>query len=355
MFTTNSVDLKKKHFGSVDGQTVYLYTLKAGFITLRVMNYGATITSIEMPDRNLQLHNIVAGFSKLDEYLKPHPYLGAVIGRFANRIAHGKFTLDGKRYQLSINDSPNHLHGGFGGFDRKFWQTEAQTMGDDHCSLSLSTFSKNKEEGYPGNLKVTVKYTVKENNEIEISYHACTDKATPVNLTGHSYFNLTGFQKPTIEDHELIINSIFFTEKNENNTSTGKLLRVADTPHDFRQAKKVGRDIMNLRMDQGYDHNHVIDGFGQGVRPVAKLMDPFSGRVLKVQSDMPGLQVYTANWWDGSLIGTQNVPYKKHGAIALETQRFPDSPNHPSFPNSILSPGGDYSSRTIYQFSLSNY
>ncbi len=352
MCTTKTIDLRKEHFGSINGQPIYLYTLRGGFITLRLINYGATITAIEMPDQNMQIHNIVAGFSTLDEYIKPHPYLGAVIGRFANRIARGQFKLDGNYYQLSINDSPNHLHGGVNGFHRKIWQPEAQTIGNDHCSLLLSTFSNDGEEGYPGNLMVTVVFTVTERNEIEISYHANTDKATPLSLTNHSYFNLSGFQKPTIKDHELTINSSFFTEKNENNTSTGNLLKCAETPHDFRQAKKIGRDINRLQRDMGYDHNHVIDNFGQGVRPVAKLMDAYSGRVLEVLSDMPGVQVYTANCWDGSLTGSQGVPYGKHAAIALETQRFPDSPNHPNFPNSILMPGDNFSSRTIYKFSL---
>lgn len=352
MNTTRTVDLKKEHFGSINGQPIYLYTLRTGFITLRIINYGATITAIEMPDRNMQMHNIVAGFSALDKYLKPHPYMGAVIGRFANRISQGQFKLNGKHYQLSINDAPNHLHGGIHGFDKKVWQPEAQTIRDDHCSLLLSTFSKDGEEGYPGNLMVTVVFTVTEHNEIEISYHANTDKATPLNLTSHSYFNLSGFMKPTIKDHELAINSTFYTKKNENNTSTGKLAKCTETPQDFRKAKKIGRDIEQLQRDMGYDHNHVINDFGKGVRSVAKLTDAFSGRKLEVQSDMPGVQVYTANWWDGSLTGSQGVPYEKHGAIALETQQFPDAPNHPNFPNSILRPGEEFSSRTIYKLSL---
>ncbi|MBN2610411.1 MAG: galactose mutarotase [Bacteroidales bacterium] len=352
MSTTRTVGLNKGHFGTIDGQPIYLYTLRAGFITLQIINYGATITAIEIPDRNSKVHNVVAGFSNLDAYLNPHPYLGAVIGRFANRIAQGQFRLDGNNYQLSINDFPNHLHGGVNGFDRKVWQPEAETLDVDQCSISLTTFSKDGEEGYPGNLKVTVVFTVKMLNEIEILYYASTDKATPLSLTNHSYFNLSGFVKPTIKDHELMINSTIYTEKNENNTSTGKLVKCAETPNDFRKAKKIGRDIDQLHCDMGYDHNHVIDNFGQGVRPIAKLTDAFSGRVLEIQSDMPGVQVYTANWWDGSLTGSQGVPYEKHGAIALETQQFPDSPNHPSFPNSILRPGDNFSSRTIYKFSL---
>lgn len=354
MLTAKTIDLKKELFGSIDKQPIYLFTLRSGFLTLRVMNYGATITAIEMPDRNMQMNNIVAGFSTLEEYLKPHPYLGALIGRFANRIALGQFSLDGNNYQLSINNSPNHLHGGVNGFHKKIWQPGAHTIEDDRCSISFTAFSKDGEDGYPGNLKVTVKFTVTACNEIEISYHASTDKATPVNLTSHSYFNMSGFLKPTIEDHELTVNSTFYTEKNENNTSTGKLLSCAGTPHDFKQAKKIGRDLKKLQCDQGYDHNHVINDFGDGVRPVAILTDEFSGRVLEVKSDMPGVQVYTANWWDGSLTGSQGVQYVKHAAIALETQRFPDSPNHSSFPNSIQRPGEDFFSRTIYKFSLLN-
>ncbi|MBN2167531.1 MAG: galactose mutarotase [Marinilabiliaceae bacterium] len=352
MCITKTIDLKKEYFGSFDDKRIYLYTLKAGFITLQVMNYGATITAIEMPDRRKQVNNIVAGFSSFDEYMKPHPYMGAVIGRFSNRITGGQFNLSGNNYQLSINDFPNHLHGGINGFDKKVWQPVAETIGDDHCSLSLTTFSNDGEEGYPGNLNVTVVFTLTNCNEIEIAYKASTDKATPLSLTNHSYFNLSGFVKPTIKDHELTINSTYYNEKNENNTSTGKLLMCAGTPHDFRQAKKIGSDIGQLHRDMGYDHNHVIDGFGQGVQPVAKLTDDFSGRVLEVQSDMPGVQVYTSNWWDGSLTGSQGVPYIKHGAIALETQQLPDAPNHAAFPDSILRPGDDFSSRTIYKFSL---
>lgn len=354
MLNERIVDLKKERFGTINNQPIYLYTLRAGFIKVQVMNYGATITAIEMPDRNMKMHNIVAGFRTLDEYIKPHPYLGALVGRFANRITLGQFTLGGNNYQLSINDSPNHLHGGVNGLDKKVWQPEAQSIEEDHCSLSLTTFSKDGEEGYPGNLNVAVVFSVTESNEIEIFYQAITDKATPLSLTNHSYFNLSGFVKPNIKDHELIVNSNFYTEKNENNTSTGKLVKCAGTPHDFRKAKKIGRDLNQLQWDRGYDHNHVIDGYGQGVRPVAKLMDAYSGRVLEVKSDMPGVQVYTANRWDGSLIGSQGVPYEKYGAIALETQQFPNSPNHSSFPNSILRPGDDFFSRTIYKFSLLN-
>lgn len=347
-----NVDYKKEYYGSINSQPIYLYTLKAGFITLKVINYGATVTAIEMPDKNRNTHNIVAGFSSLEEYCKPHPYFGATIGRFTNRISRGQFSLDGKKYQLSTNDSPNHLHGGEQGFHKKTWQPEDPILSDNHCSLSLSTSSNDMEEGYPGNLKTTVTYTVNSLNEIEIKYQAITDKATPISLTNHSYFNLSGFITSTVKDHTLKIYSTFYTEKNKNNTSTGKLLKCADTPHDFRQAKKIGKNIDQLYLDQGYDHNHVIDNFGQGIQPVAKLADEYSGRVLEVHSDMPGVHIYTANFWDGSLSGTQGVPYEKNGAIALETQRFPDSPNHSSFPDSILRPGDNFTSRTIYKLSI---
>ncbi|MCV9387335.1 aldose epimerase family protein [Reichenbachiella ulvae] len=345
----DKVDIEKEFFGFIEGQPVYLYTLKAGHMALSVMNYGATITAIEVPDRNGQMHSVVAGFSTLEKYLQPHPYMGVIVGRFANRIADGRFTLDGKEYQLSINDSPNHLHGGDSGFDKKVWMAEDPMIGPDHCAIAFTTSSADGEEGYPGNLSIRVVYKVTEQNEVEISYHAITDKATPISLTNHSYFNLSGFQKSRILDHELSINSAFFTEKNENNTSTGRLIKCADTAQDFRLPKKLGKDIDQLVSDRGYDHNHVIEG--HGFRSVAQLVDPYSGRMLEVHSDMPGAQIYTSNWWDATLIGSQGIPYEKHGAIAIETQQFPDAPNHTNFPNAILRPGETYESKTRFSFS----
>ena len=346
-------DIQQAYFGTTEeGQTITLYSLQAGDLVVKIMNYGGTIVAIETPDKDRKVQNIVAGFSSFNEYQMPHPYLGSLIGRYANRIAYGKFQLDGKNYQLPINDYPNHLHGGDNGFHRKIWKVERTKVDTDQCSLALSYFSPAGEEGYPGNLHVVVTFTVTKSNELKISYQANTDKSTPINPTSHSYFNLSGFSERTIYDHELEINGKFFTEKNADNVPTGKLLLCEGTPLDFRQRKKIGTHIKELDFDRGYNHNFVIDNPEDGVRSAATLINKSSGRMLEVLSDRPGLQVYTANWWDGSLNGAHGIPYGKHSAVALETQSYPDSPNHGNFPNTILRPGERFHSDTIYRFSI---
>ena len=346
-------DIPQVYFGTTEkGQTITLYSLQAGDLLVKIMNYGGTIVAIETPDKDRKVQNIVAGFSSFSEYQMPQPYLGSLIGRYANRIAYGKFQLDGEIYQLPINDYPNHLHGGDNGFHRKIWKTESTKVDADQCSLALSYFSPDGEEGYPGNLHVMVMFTVTKSNELKVSYQANTDKSTPINPTSHSYFNLSGFSERTICDHELEINAKFFTEKNADNMPTGKLLLCEGTPLDFRQCKKIGTHIKELDFDSGYNHNFVIDNPEDGVRSAATLINKSSGRMLEILSDRPGLQVYTANWWDGSLNGAHGIPYGKHSAVALETQSYPDSPNHGNFPNTILRPGERFHSNTIYRFSI---
>ena len=346
-------DIPQVYFGTTEkGQTITLYSLQAGDLVVKIMNYGGTIVAIETPDKDRKVQNIVAGFSSFSEYQMPQPYLGSLIGRYANRIAYGKFQLDGEIYQLPINDYPNHLHGGDNGFHRKIWKVERTKVDTDQCSLSLSYFSSAGEEGYPGNLHVVVTFTVTKSNELKVSYQANTDKSTPINPTSHSYFNLSGFSERTIYDHELEINGKFFTEKNADNVPTGKLLLCEGTPLDFRQRKKIGTHIKELDFDRGYNHNFVIDNPEDGVRSAATLINKSSGRMLEVLSDRPGLQIYTANWWDGSLNGAHGIPYGKHSAVALETQSYPDSPNHGNFPNTILRPGERFHSDTIYRFSI---
>ena len=346
-------DIQQACFGTFEeGQTITLYSLQAGNFVVKIMNYGGTIVAIDIPDKDQKVQNIVAGFTSFNEYQMPHPYLGSLIGRYANRIAYGKFQLDGKNYQLTINDYPNHLHGGDNGFHRKIWKTERTKVDTDQCSLVFSYFSPDGEEGYPGNLHVVVTFTVTRSNELKISYQANTDKSTPINLTSHLYFNLSGFSERTIYDHELEINGKFITEKNADNVPTGKLLLCEGTPLDFRQRKKIGTHIKELDFDRGYNHNFVIDNPEDGVRSAATLINKSSGRMLEVLSDRPGLQVYTANWWDGSLTGAHGIPYGKHSAVALETQSYPDSPNHGNFSNTILRPGERFHSDTIYRFSI---
>jgi aldose 1-epimerase len=329
------------------------FTLENGVIRVVLLNYGATVVSIEAPDRQGKLANVVAGFSTPEEYLGVHPYFGSVVGRFANRIAGAKFELDGELYQLSLNEKVNQLHGGWEGFDRKIWTVEESSP----RSVSFSYFSKDGEEGYPGNLKALVKYSLTHDNMLLIEYSAETDKPTIVNLTNHSYFNLSGFEDPTILDHSLQIDADGYTLKNETNTSTGEIRKVEGTIFDFRVAKKIDVDLPEQGKDMGYDHNYVLgktvpgkEVFNKTKSKVAVLKHEASGRTMYVFTDQPGMQVYSSNWWKGEITGAHKVPYVKYGAVALETQAWPDAPNHPEFPLTVLRPGEKYRSFTAYQF-----
>jgi aldose 1-epimerase len=332
-------DVKQK------GIEIQLFHLNNGDIEVGLCNYGCTIVSVSMPGRNGEKKNVVAGFSNPKDYQKDHPYFGSTVGRFANRVAGGKFTIDEQVYHLRQNNNGNHLHGGINAFHRKVWVAV-----QDERGIAFSYLSEDGEEGYPGNLQVSVQFSLSDDNELRIEYKATTDRVTIINLTNHSYFNLSGFETPTILDQQLKIYSGTYTAKNENNVPSGEIRPVRGTPYDFTNSRLIGKDINLLQADRGYDINYVLDNASKEPAPAAELYDPRSGRLLKVFTDQPGLQVYTANWWDGSFVDQQGKPYLQHGAVALETQAFPDSPNHRDFPNTILRPGEVYHTTTTYQF-----
>ncbi|WP_121357233.1 aldose epimerase family protein [Flavisolibacter nicotianae] len=346
--------LSKQLFGRLKGEDVFLFQLTIGDVAVEIMNYGCTIVSILTPDRKGNKQNIVAGFRHLSDYAADHPYFGCVVGRFANRIAGGRFTLDGKTWQLSLNDGVNHLHGGFSGFNRKVWQVESMIDSDEQCGVTFSYFSRDGEEGYPGNLRVFISYRLTNENCLIVDYRASTDKPTIVSLSNHSYFNLSGFVQESISDHYLKINADYYTVKNENNTPSGVIERVRDTPFDFTTSKPIGQYIGELTAERGYDHNYVLNNNRRTSATAASLYEPFSGRLMTVYTNMPGMQLYTANWWDGTLAGYHGNVYHQHSAVALETQAFPDAPNQPGFPSAVLRPGELYAKTTSFHFQTAN-
>jgi aldose 1-epimerase len=332
-----------------DGDSVELYTLSnVKGAEARITNYGGIVVSLKVPDRSGTMSDVVAGFDNLEGYLKPPPYFGAIIGRYGNRIGGARFSLNGMEYTLAKNDGANHLHGGIRGFDKRVWRAKPVSP----QSLELTYLSKDGEEGYPGNLSVTVVYTLTDANELKIEYSASTDKDTVVNLTNHSYFNLAG--DGDILGHQLIINADRFTPVDRGLIPTGELKSVAGTPFDFRVAKAIGERIEQkdeqLSFGRGYDHNWVLNRTGTGLESAAKVTDPKSGRVLEIFTTEPGLQFYTGNFLDGSLQGKGRV-YTRRSAFCMETQHFPNSPNEPSFPSTILKPGGTYKTTTVFRFS----
>lgn len=326
----------------------YILKNKNG-MEVHVTNFGGIITKILTKDKNGKLADVVLGFDRAEDYQKnpQHPYFGALIGRYVNRIAKGRFTLDGKEYKLAVNNGPNHLHGGIIGFDKVFWDT--LQAGN---KLALSYLSKDGEEGYPGNLKVKVMYELTDANELKIHYLAETDKPTPVNLTNHSYFNLSGEAGQTILDHEIMIYSDEITEVDKDLTPTGKLQKVNWTEMDFNEPKAIGKDIAKVKEGGGYDHNYVLRGKMGELKIAANLYHPKSGRFMEVWTTEPGLQFYSGNFLDGKLTGKNNDAYVKNDGLCLETQHFPDSPNHANFPSTILRPGNKYMSTTVYKFSV---
>ena len=331
-----------------DGQTVELYTLRnSKGAEARIMNYGGVLVSLKVPDRTGALGDVVAGLDSFQDYLKPPPYFGAIIGRYGNRIGNARFTLNGVEYNLSKNDGQNSLHGGARGFDKRLWQATPLSP----QSLELKYRSADGEEGYPGNLDVTVKYTLTDANELRIDYSATTDKETVVNLTNHSYFNLAG--EGDILAHEVMINADRFTPIDKGLIPTGELKDVTGTPFDFRTATPIGKRIeqkdQQLIFAGGYDHNWVLNRTGNGLEMVAKVSDPKSGRMMEVLTTQPGLQFYTGNFLDGTLKGKGRT-YARRSAFCMETQHFPDSPNKPSFPSTVLKPGSVYQSTTVYRF-----
>ncbi len=347
--TTRS--LKKMDFGKTDdGTPIELYTLSNGRLTVKVMTFGAIVTEIHAPDRDGKPGDVVLGFESLDGYLAGHPFFGAATGRFANRIAKGQFTLDGKTYQLPVNNGPNTLHGGLKGFDKRVWKAE-DASGPAGPAVRMTYLSPDGEEGFPGNLKVAITYTVTDDDALRIDYEATTDKATPVNLTNHSYFNLSGPGSGTILDHEVMIDSDRYTAVDETFIPTGELAPVKDTPLDFNKPTPIGTRIDQLKGEPGgYDHNYVLKGDGKTPALAARVRDPKTGRVLEMHTTEPGVQFYTGNFLDGSVKGKGAV-YAKRTGFCLEAQHFPDSVHHEDFPSTILRPGETYRQTTIYKFS----
>src|SRR5215213_260183 len=335
---TACLAIRKKSVSSV-AKTVYTLKNEAGF-EVSVTNYGGAVTSLKTPDRDGNFGEIVLGFETLDEYARCPRYFGALIGRHANRIAGGRFSLNGVEYQLPRNNGANHLHGGFKGFDKRVWDVR-----ESEKALHLTYFSKDGEEGYPGNVTASVDYTLLD-NELRVDYRATTERDTIVNLTNHSYFNLRG--AGTILDHELTLNADHFTPVSEDLIPTGEIKPVEGTPMDFRKAKAIGSDLGKVA--GGYDHNFVLNNWDGTLRLAARLYEPVSGRALEILTTEPGMQFYSGNFLDGSLIGRNGVAYALYTGLCLEPQYFPDAPNHPNFPSTVLRPGEAYTQTTIYQF-----
>ncbi len=339
-------------FGAISGQPVDIFTLRnANGIEIKATNYGGIITSIVVPDRNGRPGDIVLGFDDLQSYVKDSPYFGAIVGRYGNRIAKGHFTLDGHTYTLAVNNGPNHLHGGLEGFDKVIWRAEPLAGA---TGLVLSRRSPDGEEGYPGNLDVRVTYRLTDDNQLVIDYHATTDKATPVNLTQHSYFNLAG--EGDVLGHELTIDADRYTPVDANLIPTGELAPVAGTPFDFRKPTAIGARIdqpnQQLKNAGGYDHNWVLNRKGSALQLAARVVEPKTGRTLEVSTTQPGLQFYSGNFLDGTLKGKGGRVYQKHAGMCLETQHYPDSPNHPAFPSTVLRPGEQYDTQTVFRFGV---
>ena len=354
--TTAAYGVEKRPFGeTADGTPVEEYTLvNENGVSVGIITYGGIITSINVPDRDGTTENVVLGFDNLDDYLKRNPYFGTITGRYANRIGAASFMLDGETYTLAANNGPNSLHGGEKGFDKKVW-TAREVETDEGEALELKYVSADGEEGYPGTLDVTVVYSLTNDNELRVDYTATTDKPTVVNLTSHSYFNLGGDGSGSILDHELMLNASRYTPVDETLIPTGELPDVAGTPFDFREATVIGErireDDQQIVYGRGYDHNWVLD------RPddsslvlAARLSDPESGRIMEIETTEPGIQFYSGNFLDATLVGAAGKLYRQGDGLALETQHFPDSPNKPDFPPVVLRPGETYETTTVHRF-----
>ena len=344
--------MKHELFGVLDGTDVYLYRLRNRFGTeIALTNYGATMVSCLTRDRRGELADIVLGFRTLAEYVESPTYFGATVGRYANRIANARFVVDDRAYDLSRNNGPHHLHGGQCGFDKSIWRTETA----DNTSVTFALMSPDGDQGYPGRLDVRVTYTLTDADQVGIGYEAVTDKSTPVNLTHHSYFNLRGEGMGDVLDHDLTIHARSYTPVREGLVPTGEISPVDGTPLDFQRQARIGLRIGDAdlqRYARGYDHNYVLDGVAGELRVVAQLSESDSGRTLEVATTEPGLQLYTGNFLDGTLVAKSDTGrrYVRHGGVCLEPQHFPDSPNQPHFPSTLLRAGERFSSQTVLTF-----
>jgi len=341
--------ITEKPFGNYYNAPVTEYTLtNSSGMQASILNYGGTITKLMVPDRNGKMGDVVLGFETFGGYMqKKDPYIGALVGRYANRIANAKFTMDGKTYKLAPNNFGNSLHGGNVGFDKVIWNTEK--IGDS--SLKLTYQSKDGEEGYPGNLNIQVIYILGADNSLKIDYTATTDQATPVNLTNHSYFNLSAGKDSTVLDHVLKLDADKYTPVNDQLIPTGQIANVKGTPLDFTTPKAIGKDIGSVK--GGFDHNWILNKKGNEIQEAATVYDPGSGRYMEVLTTQPGIQFYSGNFLNGDLqLTKEGQIYIPHSGLCLETQHYPDSPNEPSFPNTILRPGETYKQTTVYKFSV---
>jgi len=343
-------------FGKLEnGENIYKYLLANGSCEIEVISYGGIITSIKVPDKNNNLIDVALGFETLDPYLKDHPYFGAIVGRYANRIDNGKFTINNTDYNLAVNNNGTSLHGGLKGFDKVNWKVVSYDT-ENRRFLKLNYLSKDMEEGYPGNLNVYVTYTLSDNNELEVEYNANTDKTTVLNLTQHSYFNLSGESSGDILDHFLELNADYYLPVNKKIIPTGEKISVTGTPFDFRNRKKIGMDLFKednqLLLGNGYDHCWVLNDYNKELRKISEVFSDESMIKMEVFSDLPGVQLYIGNFLDGSLKSKKGMNYIKRSGFCLETQFFPNSPNTNNFPSTILEPGEKFNSKTTFKFSI---
>jgi aldose 1-epimerase len=347
-------------WGEVEGEEVTLFTLtNANGMEVKITNYGGIITSVVVPDNQGEAENVTLGFDNLDDYVAGHPYFGNITGRYANRIARGTFTIDGEQFYLALNNNTNTLHGGVVGFDKVVWDAE-EVSGEDGVGVKLSRVSPDMEEGYPGNLTVEVTYTLTDSDEIRIDYHATTDEATHVNLTNHAYWNLAGEGSGTTEGHVLTLMASNYTPVDASLIPTGEIAPVAGTPMDFTSGTAIGErirdDFEQLVIGRGYDHNYVLDrpsADDTSLMVAATVVEPVSGRTLTISTTEPGIQFYSGNFLDATEIGAAGKMYRQGDGFALETQHYPDSPNQPDFPSTLLEPGEEFTSTTVYAFSVS--
>ena len=355
--TPPEMKIKKESFGEFDGEKVEIYTLiNANQVEIKITNYGGIVTSIKIPDKNGRFDDVVLGYNNLQDYINNNPYFGCIVGRYGNRIGQAKFTLEGKEFTLAKNDGENNLHGGLKGFDKVLWNAEP-VIGKDSQSLELTYLSKDGEEGFPGNLKVTVTYTLTNDNLFRIDYLATTDKDTIVNLTNHTYWNFAGEGSGDILEHELMLNADSFTPVDQGLITTGEIISVENTPMDFRKPTAIGdrieSDYDQLKFGGGYDHNWVLNAKEDDEPSLAATVyEPVSGRFMEIFTTEPGIQFYSGNFLDGSITGKSGKAYEFRNGFCLETQHFPDSPNKPEFPSVVLKPGETYKTTTIHKFSV---